>query len=80
MHKIACRKQNCRSACTSASTNAGAGASASSCANADVVHGQQEEVESKKGVFITRALEGEECAICLELVTDLSNFLLGCGH
>ena len=33
-----------------------------------------------KDVFVSRALEEEECAICLEIVTNESDFQLPCGH
>ena len=59
-----------KKACLPKGGNSGAGAGAG--AGASAVEG--------KGVFVSRALEEEECAICLEMVTNESDFQLPCGH
>ena len=68
-HKKAC-DQNCK---------VGAPLGIISSAGANKEHAQHEEARKTKA-FVARALENEECSICLELVTDESNFQLMCGH
>jgi hypothetical protein len=59
----------------------GGGGGGGAAAAGDVGKGDgQQENEQRRESFAARALEGEECSICLEQVNDEPHFQLPCGH